>query len=114
MSRLDPGSNRQAIPRKLTSRFLFVRNLPFKATSEELYDLFGKYGAIRQIRQGNAQDTRGTAFVVFGIIEALFSNTLEDINDAQSALKQLQGFQIKGRYLVLVFYDKNKVVKKRT
>jgi pre-mRNA branch site protein p14 len=59
-------------------------------------------GAIRQIRQGNAQDTKGTAFVVY-----------EDVVDAASALKQLQGFQIKGRYLVLVFYDKNKIVKKR-
>jgi len=32
---------------------------------EDLYDLFGKYGAIRQIRLGNAQKTRGTAFVVY-------------------------------------------------
>ena len=26
------------------------RNLPFKITAEEMYDVFGKYGAIRQIR----------------------------------------------------------------
>lgn len=39
-------------------RFLFVRNLPYKATPEELYELFGKFGGVRQIRQGNAQDTR--------------------------------------------------------
>jgi hypothetical protein len=26
------------------------RNLPYKITSEEMYDLFGKYGAVRQIR----------------------------------------------------------------
>lgn len=26
------------------------RNLPFKITSDEMYDVFGKYGAIRQIR----------------------------------------------------------------
>lgn len=26
--------------------------------------LFGKYGAVRQIRLGSAKDTRGTAFVV--------------------------------------------------
>ena len=40
-SRLPPEVN----------RILFVRNLPFKITSEELYDLFGRYGAIRQIRK---------------------------------------------------------------
>ena len=32
---------------------------------EDLYDLFGKYGAIRQIRIGNGPKTRGTAFVVY-------------------------------------------------
>lgn len=32
------------------NRILFVRNLPFKINSEEMYDIFGKYGAIRQIR----------------------------------------------------------------
>lgn len=32
-------------------RCLFVRNLPFNLTADELYDLFGKYGAIRQIRK---------------------------------------------------------------
>ena len=32
------------------SRILYVKHLPFKITTEELYDLFGRYGAIRQIR----------------------------------------------------------------
>ena len=43
------------------NRALYVRNLPFKITSEEMYDIFGKYGAIRQIRLGDKPDTRGTA-----------------------------------------------------
>lgn len=45
------------------NRILFVRNLPFKMTAEDMYDLFGKYGAIRQIRVGTGNDTKGTAFV---------------------------------------------------
>ncbi len=32
------------------NRILFVRNLPFKISADEMYDIFGKYGAIRQIR----------------------------------------------------------------
>lgn len=43
---------------------MYVRNLPFKISSEELYDIFGKYGAVYQIRFGDkSKDTRGTAFV---------------------------------------------------
>lgn len=32
------------------NRILYVRNLPYKISSEEMYDIFGKYGPIRQIR----------------------------------------------------------------
>lgn len=31
-------------------RVLYVRNLPFNISSEEMYDIFGKFGAVRQIR----------------------------------------------------------------
>jgi RNA recognition motif-containing protein len=49
------------------NRCLFVRNLPFQITAEEMYDIFGKYGPIRQIRLGNTNATRGTAFVVYEV-----------------------------------------------
>ncbi|KAL1917709.1 uncharacterized protein VTP21DRAFT_3543 [Calcarisporiella thermophila] len=90
-SRLPPEVNRA----------LFVRNLPFKITAEEMYDLFGKYGAIRQIRVGNAENTRGTAYVVY-----------EDIFDAKNACEHLQGFNIMGRYLVVLYYQPTKSTKK--
>lgn len=45
------------------NRVLYVRNLPYKITAEEMYDIFGKYGPIRQIRVGNKQETRGTVWV---------------------------------------------------
>ena len=54
-SKLPPGAN----------RILFVKNLNYQITGEDLYDLFGRYGSIRQIRIGNEQKTKGTAFVVF-------------------------------------------------
>src|SRR5713101_4876165 len=54
-TKLPPGAN----------RILFVKNLNYQITGEDLYDLFGRYGSIRQIRIGNEPKTKGTAFVVF-------------------------------------------------
>eukprot|EP01027_Heterolobosea_sp_BB2_P024489 GEZU01036892.1.p1 GENE.GEZU01036892.1~~GEZU01036892.1.p1 ORF type:complete len:162 (+),score=45.62 GEZU01036892.1:65-487(+) len=83
------------------NRVLFVRNLPFKITAEEMYDIFGKFGPIRQIRVGTNKDTRGTAFVVY-----------EDIFDAKRAVDHLYGFNVCGRYLVVLYYQQNKMQKK--
>lgn len=51
---LGPKGAQQSISRVLTRlsscRALFVRNLPFNISSDEMYDIFGKYGPIRQIR----------------------------------------------------------------
>ena len=76
------------------NRTLFVRNLPFKITAEEMYDIFGKYGPIRQIRLGDKQETRGTAFVIY-----------EDIYDAKNAVDRLGGFNVCGRYLIVLYYQ---------
>jgi RNA recognition motif-containing protein len=43
----------------------------------------------RQIRQGIANNTKGTAFVVY-----------EDVMDAKQACDKLNGFNFQGRYLV--------------
>lgn len=83
------------------NRVLYVRNLPYKITAEEMYDIFGKFGAIRQIRVGNTAETRGTAFVVY-----------EDIFDAKNACDHLSGFNVCNRYLVVLYYQPNKAFKK--
>lgn len=83
------------------NRILYVRNLPYKITSDEMYDIFGKYGAIRQIRVGNTPETRGTAFVVY-----------EDIFDAKNACDHLSGFNVCNRYLVVLYYQSTKAFKK--
>ncbi|CAK9304665.1 unnamed protein product [Gordionus sp. m RMFG-2023] len=83
------------------NRILYVRNLPYKITAEEMYDIFGKYGAIRQIRLGNTPDTKGTAFVVY-----------EDIFDAKNACDHLSGFNVCNRYLVVLYYQTTKAFKK--
>eukprot|EP01113_Clastostelium_recurvatum_P031703 TRINITY_DN3987_c0_g1_i1.p1 TRINITY_DN3987_c0_g1~~TRINITY_DN3987_c0_g1_i1.p1 ORF type:complete len:139 (+),score=35.08 TRINITY_DN3987_c0_g1_i1:62-418(+) len=83
------------------NRVLYVRNLPFKLPSEDMFEIFGKFGAIRQIRKGNTSETQGTAYVVY-----------EDIFDARNACEHLQGFNVGGRYLVILYYQPNKIQKK--
>lgn len=90
-----------------------------------MYDIFGKYGPIRQIRtwvfvvirriwiriiilsacftsdllfRGNTPETRGTAYVVY-----------EDIFDAKNACDHLSGFNVCNRYLVVLYYNANRV-----
>jgi pre-mRNA branch site protein p14 len=83
------------------NRVLFVRNLPFKISADEMYELFGKYGPIRQIRMGSSKATVGTAFVVY-----------DDIFDAKNACDHLSGFSIKDRYLIVLYHQTSKQLKK--
>ena len=66
-----------------------------------MYDIFGKYGAIRQIRIGTNAETKGTAFVVY-----------EDIFDAKNACDHLSGFNVCNRYLVVLYYQATKAQNK--
>ncbi|KAH8742022.1 hypothetical protein FG386_003524 [Cryptosporidium ryanae] len=68
------------------SSILYVRHLPYNINSSDLYNIFGKYGTIRQIRRGTSDSAKGTAFVVF-----------DDKEDAAKALEKLSGFQVSGR-----------------
>jgi len=45
----DARARMQRLPPEVT-RVLYVRNLPFKLSSDEMYDIFGKFGPIRQVR----------------------------------------------------------------
>ncbi|CAM9792933.1 unnamed protein product [Pylaiella littoralis] len=94
---MDGQRDRDRRPMRLppeVNRAVYVRNLPFKISADEMYDIFGKYGAIRQIRLGDRQDTRGTAFVVY-----------DDIYDAKGAVDHLSGFNVCGRYLIVLYYQ---------
>ncbi|KIY52918.1 hypothetical protein FISHEDRAFT_34215, partial [Fistulina hepatica ATCC 64428] len=62
-------------------------------TGEDLYDLFGRHGQTRQIRIGNEQKTKGTAFVVY-----------EDVMDAKNALDRVNGFHLQERCIVVLYH----------
>ncbi len=57
------------------NKIIFVRNLPYKITDDELYQVFTRFGSVRQIRKGSKGDKKGTAFIVY-----------EDIYDAKDAV----------------------------
>lgn len=48
--------------------------------------------------RGDKNDTRGTAFVVY-----------EDIYDAKAAVDHLSGFNVCGRYLIVLYYQPSKM-----
>lgn len=73
---------------------IFVRNLSYEITSGELYDLFGKYGAISQIRKGVETSTKGTAFVIY-----------QTLQSAKLAIEKLSGFNFNGRYLIVSMFS---------
>merc|ERR1711879_373994 len=96
MAMMAASRKQERLPPEV-SRILYIRNLPYKIENDEMYDIFGKYGAIRQIRIGNTGETRGTAYVVY-----------EDIYDAKAACEHLSGFNVLGRYLIVVYYNAQK------
>jgi len=65
-----------------------------------MYDIFGKFGAIRQIRVGNTAATRGRAYVVY-----------EDIYDAKNAVDHLSGFNVGGRYIIVLYHNQTAKLK---
>lgn len=79
------------------NRFVYIKNLPYKISPEELYDIFTKFGPVRQIRRGKTVDNKGTAFVVY-----------EDIFDAKNAVDKLSGVNVGGRYLICLYYHSKK------
>ena len=81
---------------KNANRILYVRNLPFGVEGEELYDLFFQYGPVYQIRLGCTPATSTTAYVVY-----------ENVLDAQKAKDALNGYTMRGRFLIVQYHRIN-------
>ncbi len=72
---------------------LYVGNLPFNTTENELQELFSQAGAVQEVMLMQDKFTgksRGFAFVTMGSDQ-----------DAQNAISQLNGKQIEGRALTV-------------
>ena len=55
---------------------------------------------IHLLYRGDKQETRGSAFIIY-----------EDIYDAKNALDHLSGFNVCGRYLIVLYYQPTKMQK---
>jgi RNA recognition motif-containing protein len=74
-------------------RRLYVGNLPYKCTDEELTELFSRAGAVDNVRVMRDQATgraRGFAFV-----------EMVSDDDAQKAISEFHQYQMEGRALVV-------------
>ncbi|MEJ2007071.1 MAG: RNA-binding protein [Acidobacteriota bacterium] len=72
---------------------LFVGNLPFTATEDELRDMFSAFGEVQQVRIMTDRDTgksRGFAFV-----------EMADDDAATKAISDLNGKELGGRALTI-------------
>jgi pre-mRNA branch site protein p14 len=72
-------------------------NKPYDISDEDMYSIFGRYGAIRQVRRGDKEQTKGTAYVVY-----------EDIYDARNAQSKLSGYNLQNRYLIVGYHHEKK------
>jgi RNA recognition motif-containing protein len=70
---------------------IFVGNLSYQVTQDELHSLFGQYGNVERVNIITDRDTgqpRGFAFV-----------EMTDAREAETAISQLNGMEIRGRAL---------------
>jgi RNA recognition motif-containing protein len=70
---------------------IFVGNLSYQTTENELEQAFGQYGAVERVsivRDRDTQQPRGFAFV-----------EMTDANEAASAMSALNGYEMNGRTL---------------
>lgn len=69
---------------------IYVGNLPFSTTDNEVRDLFGQYGEVQSVKLVNDRETG--RFRGFGFVEM-------DASDAQAAIQALNGTDMGGRSL---------------
>ncbi|VUG19008.1 DEBR0S4_08174g1_1 [Brettanomyces bruxellensis] len=76
--------------RKAELPIIQVKNLPYNVKASDLYDLFGRFGNVHQVRIGTDNNTRGQAYIIY-----------KNHKSSVLALKKLEGFNFNGRYLVV-------------
>mmetsp|Transcript_2177 Transcript_2177/g.3067 ORF Transcript_2177/g.3067 Transcript_2177/m.3067 type:complete len:93 (-) Transcript_2177:1432-1710(-) len=78
---------------RILKKILYVRNLPLNIDTNEIYDLFSKYGRIFQIRIGFTSVTKGSCIIIYSTNK-----------EASLALASLSGKLFKNKYLVILLF----------
>ena len=88
---LEPvPSVRENPPKERPCRVLFIRNIRFGVTEQQIRELFGQYGDIKNIY--NLLENRGIAFLTFF-----------DLRSAEKAKNALQNYEFNGRKIDVHF-----------
>ncbi|RLV93836.1 hypothetical protein JA1_002225 [Spathaspora sp. JA1] len=75
-----------------------VKNLPYKVSTNSMYEFFGQFGNINQIRiSDHDSSTQGSCFIIYS-----------NLNNAIRAANELNGVNFQGRYLVTGLYPIDK------
>ncbi|ODV63223.1 uncharacterized protein ASCRUDRAFT_73128 [Ascoidea rubescens DSM 1968] len=72
---------------------VLVKNLPYEVITQELYDLFNKFGRIVELRKEMKNHLKGDCFVIYS-----------DLKSAKSCAENLNGVNFQSRYLVALLY----------
>lgn len=72
---------------------VLVKNIPYDASTSLLYEIFGKFGHIHQLRISDGLVPQGTCYIVYS-----------DLNAAKRAARELNGVNFHSRYLVAHMY----------
>ena len=94
---IDQGHPHTTMSAKPPSRVIFIGNIPFELSEEQLIDIFKEVGPIVNFRLMFDKETgkpRGFAFCEYG-----------DVETAGSAIRNLSGFDVGGRHLKVDYAD---------
>ena len=91
--REDRPPKADAVPQEITSPKLYVGNLAYEAAESDLFDLFSKVGAVKNVEV--AMDRRANRSKGFGFVE------MESLDTAKAAAEKLNRTDFMGRQIVV-------------
>jgi len=91
--RADRPPKADAVPQEITSPKLYVGNLAYEAAESDLFDLFSKVGAVKNVEV--AMDRHSQRSKGFGFVE------MESLDTAKLAAEKLNRTDFMGRQIVV-------------